>query len=168
MSVLVEEGGGAWGLSYKLSVGGINVALLVEGRRGSEGAGSMLVGVTVSSHCLSTVISGRRRRPGGAWRPAQCLHRDRGAVMGLSLNRQWASLRGESHTDPECVNKCVSKAWELGGGGGFLGRRGQVEITALVSVGSCCRVCRSNQLPIQLSRGASSSTETLTKARQFY
>lgn len=37
--------------------------------------------------------------------------------MVLSLNRQWASLRGESHTDPECVNKCVSKAWELGGAG---------------------------------------------------
>lgn len=50
---------GRWsrGLSYKLSVGGINVALLV--RAGSVGgARSMLVGVTVCSHCLSTVISG--------------------------------------------------------------------------------------------------------------
>lgn len=47
------------GLSYKLSVGGINVALLVRAGRGGEGARSMLVGVTVCSHCLSTVISGR-------------------------------------------------------------------------------------------------------------
>lgn len=54
-----EKGGGARGLSYKLSVGGINVALLVKGG-GAEGARSMLVGVTVCSHCLSTVISGRR------------------------------------------------------------------------------------------------------------
>lgn len=48
---------GGGGLSYKLSVGGINVALLVKAGRG-WGAGSMLVGVTVCSHCLSTVISG--------------------------------------------------------------------------------------------------------------
>lgn len=45
------------GLSYKLSVGGINVALLVKAGRG-EPARSMLVGVPVCSHCLSTVISG--------------------------------------------------------------------------------------------------------------
>lgn len=45
------------GLSYKLSVGGNNVVLLVRAGRG-EGARSMLVGVTVCSHCLSTVISG--------------------------------------------------------------------------------------------------------------
>lgn len=51
-----SRGGG--GCSYKLSVGGINVALWVKERRGSEGARSMLVGVTVCSHCLSTVISG--------------------------------------------------------------------------------------------------------------
>lgn len=58
LSVLVEKGGGAEGLSYKLSVGGINVALLARAGRG-EGARSMLLGVTVCSHCLSTVISGR-------------------------------------------------------------------------------------------------------------
>lgn len=61
LSVLVGKGGGSereGGLSYKLSVGGINVALLVKAGRG-EGAGSMLVGVTVCSHCLSTVTSGR-------------------------------------------------------------------------------------------------------------
>lgn len=56
---MVEKGGGAVGLSYKLSVGGINVVLLVRVGEGGEGAGSMLVGVTVCSHCLSTVISGR-------------------------------------------------------------------------------------------------------------
>lgn len=73
---MAEEGGRGWsfiifvspgrkgrwagrggGLSYKLSVGGINVALLVKAGRG-EPARSMLVGVPVCSHCLSTVISG--------------------------------------------------------------------------------------------------------------
>lgn len=72
---VAEEGGRGWsfiifvspgrkgrwagreGLSYKLSVGGINVALLVKAGRG-EPARSMLVGVPVCSHCLSTVISG--------------------------------------------------------------------------------------------------------------
>lgn len=52
---------GRWGgpgLSYKLSVGGINVVLL-GGGGGTGGARSMLVGVTVCSLCLSTVISGR-------------------------------------------------------------------------------------------------------------
>lgn len=53
LSVLAEKGG--VGFFYKLSVGGINVAMLVRWRM--EG-GSMLVGVTVCSHCLPTATSG--------------------------------------------------------------------------------------------------------------
>lgn len=51
----VWEGGGG---SYKLSVGGINGTLLVR-MGGARGAGSMLVGVTVCSHCLPTATVGR-------------------------------------------------------------------------------------------------------------
>lgn len=57
LSVLVESRGEAGGLLYKLCVGGISVALLVRAGRG-EGGRSMPVGVTVCSHCLSTVIPG--------------------------------------------------------------------------------------------------------------
>lgn len=37
LSVLVEKGGGPGGISYKLSVGGINVALLVRMGGGARG-----------------------------------------------------------------------------------------------------------------------------------
>lgn len=58
LSVLAETGRG--GVSYKLSVGGINVVMLVRWQEGGWGGGdrSMLVGVTVCSHCLLTATSG--------------------------------------------------------------------------------------------------------------
>lgn len=81
LSVLLEkcecvcvEGGVLW---YKLSVGGINVALEVKAGR-DEGARSMLVGVTACSHCLSTVISAHYWRTGGG---TQSLRWDRKFVM---------------------------------------------------------------------------------------
>ncbi len=45
---------------------------------------------------------------------------------------------------------------------------GKEEIAVLVSVVSSCRVCQSNQQPIQLRKPITSSTESLTKAQRFY
>lgn len=77
VSVCVEVGGL---LSYKLSVGGINVALLVKaGESGSQinaGGSDCLLPLFIHRD-LRTLLKDK-----GAWRAAQCLRWDGGTVMG--------------------------------------------------------------------------------------